>query len=360
MPDEVVRAADQIELVDITPEALRRRLSHGNVYAPERIDAALSNYFRRGNLTALRELALLWLADQVDAALAKYRADNHISDTWEARERVVVAVTGGAGVGDAGAQSVSHRVEVQRRTDGGARRARRRPVGSVGARRWASVRELAASLGATLHTVVGDDVPCGAAGFRPRDERHPAGARHVAAVPVGPHLRRGHRRRDGAAVRQDRRAHGDPRARPSRAGRGRRHRPRQRHLASWLAAVVVPSAICALTVLVLDRVPRHRRRERAVLRRRAGRRAARRRRAGRTVGGAVGPAAELLPRRAALHVHHRRTRQRDHHRRAAGGRGRGGRPGRRRGQAAPGRPGGRPRKPNCWRCSPGRCCAAPT
>ncbi|PRC47406.1 histidine kinase, partial [Mycobacterium sp. ITM-2017-0098] len=91
VPDEVVRAADQIELVDITPEALRRRLAHGNVYAPDRIDAALSNYFRRGNLTALRELALLWLADQVDAALEKYRADNKITDTWEARERVVVA-----------------------------------------------------------------------------------------------------------------------------------------------------------------------------------------------------------------------------------------------------------------------------
>ncbi|MBX9918309.1 MAG: histidine kinase, partial [Mycolicibacterium frederiksbergense] len=95
VPDEVVRAADQVELVDITPEALRRRLSHGNVYSPERIDAALSNYFRRGNLTALRELALLWLADQVDAALAKYRSDNQITATWEARERVVVAVTGG-------------------------------------------------------------------------------------------------------------------------------------------------------------------------------------------------------------------------------------------------------------------------
>ncbi|MGH3582844.1 MAG: histidine kinase, partial [Mycobacterium sp.] len=96
VPDEIVRQADQIELVDITPEALQRRLSHGNVYAPEKVDAALSNYFRRGNLTALRELALLWLADQVDAALAKYRADNKITDTWEARERVVVAVTGGA------------------------------------------------------------------------------------------------------------------------------------------------------------------------------------------------------------------------------------------------------------------------
>ena len=133
VPDEVVRAADQIELVDITPEALRRRLAHGNVYAPERVDAALSNYFRQGNLTALRELALLWLADQVDAALEKYREDNKITDTWEARERVVVARHRRPGVGDPGAQGISHRVEVQRRADGGARRSRRRPVGRLGA-----------------------------------------------------------------------------------------------------------------------------------------------------------------------------------------------------------------------------------
>lgn len=92
IPDEIVRAADQVELVDITPEALRRRLAHGNVYAAERVDAALSNYFRTGNLTALREIALLWLADQVDAALEKYRADKKITATWEARERVVVAI----------------------------------------------------------------------------------------------------------------------------------------------------------------------------------------------------------------------------------------------------------------------------
>lgn len=95
VPDSFVRQASQIELVDIAPEALRRRLAHGNVYAPEKVDAALSNYFRSGNLTALRELALLWVADQVDAALAKYRADKKITATWEARERVVVAVTGG-------------------------------------------------------------------------------------------------------------------------------------------------------------------------------------------------------------------------------------------------------------------------
>src|SRR6202011_700254 len=95
VPDEIVRKAAQIELVDITPEALRRRLAHGNVYPANRIDAALGNYFRVGNLTALRELALLWVADQVDVALQRYRAEQQITDTWETRERVVVSITAG-------------------------------------------------------------------------------------------------------------------------------------------------------------------------------------------------------------------------------------------------------------------------
>src|SRR3954452_22763082 len=95
IPDAVVRAADQIELVDITPEALRRRMAHGNIYRPEKIDASLAHYFRTGNLIALRELALLWVADQVDVALQRYRSQEAISEVWEARERVLVAVTGG-------------------------------------------------------------------------------------------------------------------------------------------------------------------------------------------------------------------------------------------------------------------------
>jgi two-component system, OmpR family, sensor histidine kinase KdpD len=95
VPDAVVRSADQVELVDVTPEALRRRMAHGNIYPGERVDAALGNYFRIGNLTALRELALLWLADKVDDALKQYRTDHEIAATWEARERVVVALTGG-------------------------------------------------------------------------------------------------------------------------------------------------------------------------------------------------------------------------------------------------------------------------
>jgi two-component system sensor histidine kinase KdpD len=95
VPDSVVRSAEQIHLVDQTPEALRRRMAHGNIYAPSKVDAALSNYFRVGNLAALRELALLWVADRVDEGLQRYREDNDIDSTWETRERVVVALTGG-------------------------------------------------------------------------------------------------------------------------------------------------------------------------------------------------------------------------------------------------------------------------
>ncbi len=97
VPDRVVRAADQIELVDMAPEALRRRLAHGNVYPPERIDAALGNYFRAGNLTALRELALLWVADRVDEELHDYRERHDIAGAWETKERVVVSLTGSPG-----------------------------------------------------------------------------------------------------------------------------------------------------------------------------------------------------------------------------------------------------------------------
>ncbi|MGO9218876.1 MAG: universal stress protein [Streptosporangiaceae bacterium] len=94
LPDEIARRADQIELVDMTPEALRRRMVHGSVYPPDRIEAALTHYFRPGNLTALRELALLWLADRVEEGLQRYRAEHGIATPWEARERIVVGIAG--------------------------------------------------------------------------------------------------------------------------------------------------------------------------------------------------------------------------------------------------------------------------
>ncbi|WP_409466202.1 DUF4118 domain-containing protein [Amycolatopsis sp. GA6-003] len=158
VPDEVVRRAEQLELVDITPEALRRRLAHGNVYPAERIDAALGNYFRPGNLTALRELALLWVADQVDVALQRYRAEQKITDTWETRERVVVSITGGPEsetlIRRASRIATRAGAELQvvhiLRGDG---------LAGIGPTAMARCRTLAEEVGATFHTVVGDDVP---------------------------------------------------------------------------------------------------------------------------------------------------------------------------------------------------------
>lgn len=94
VPDQVVRDADEIELVDLSEQAIRNRLAAGLIYPPERIDAALANYFRSGNLSALRELALSWTADRVDETLDAYREAHGIAEPWETRERVVVAMTG--------------------------------------------------------------------------------------------------------------------------------------------------------------------------------------------------------------------------------------------------------------------------
>jgi len=159
VPDAVVRAADQVELVDMTPEALRRRMAHGNIYPPEKIDAALTNYFRSGNLAALRELALLWLADKVDEGLQRYRAEHHITGTWEARERVVVALTGGP----EGETLIRRAARIAARSSGGDLLAVHvtRSDGLTGAdpAALAAQRRLAESLGGSYHQVVGDNIP---------------------------------------------------------------------------------------------------------------------------------------------------------------------------------------------------------
>jgi two-component system sensor histidine kinase KdpD len=175
VPDEVVRAADRIELVDMSPQALRRRLAHGALYPPDQVDAALSHYFRPGNLTALRELALLWVADRADEYLRQYRAEHRISATWPARERIVVGLTGGpegrtlirraarlAAKASGGEVLAVHVV----RSDGGAR-------GGSGSRSSAAFdgtgasalpeesaaqRALVEDLGGSYHQVVGEDV----------------------------------------------------------------------------------------------------------------------------------------------------------------------------------------------------------
>jgi two-component system sensor histidine kinase KdpD len=157
VPDAAVRRADQVELVDMTPEALRRRLAHGNVYPPERVDSALGNYFRIGNLAALRELALLWLADRVDEGLRRYRAEHRIDSVWEARERVVVALTGGA----EGETLVRRASRVAQRSGGELLAVHvLASDGMAGASPAAlrTQRELVESLGGSYHEVIGDDV----------------------------------------------------------------------------------------------------------------------------------------------------------------------------------------------------------
>src|SRR4051794_2035272 len=158
VPDAVVRAAEQLELVDMTPEALRRRMAHGNVYPLERVDAALGTYFRVGNLTALRELALLWLADRVDEGLQRYKAEHHIDHVWEARERVVVALTGGHE-----AETLIRRAfRVAQRSGNSALLAVHvlPSDGLAGASPGVlpSQRALVESLGGSYHQVIGDDV----------------------------------------------------------------------------------------------------------------------------------------------------------------------------------------------------------
>ncbi|MFD5424958.1 ATP-binding protein [Streptomyces sp. NPDC127084] len=159
VPDEVVRRADQIELVDMSPQALRRRMAHGNVYQPDKIDASLSNYFRLGNLTALRELALLWVADRVDEYLQQYRGEHNIRTTWQARERIVVGLTGGpegrtlirraARMAAKGSGSEILAVYVAR-SDG---------LTSASPKELAVQRTLVEDLGGTFHHVIGDDIP---------------------------------------------------------------------------------------------------------------------------------------------------------------------------------------------------------
>ncbi len=157
IPDEVVRRAEQVELVDQTPEALRRRMAHGNIYRPEKVDAALANYFRVGNLSALRELALMWTADRVDEALEVYREAHGITGTWETRERVVVAITGAPGGDDV----IRRAARMAMRTRGELIGVHIRPADGLAgpsADRLAQLRRLLAELGGDYHEVGGADV----------------------------------------------------------------------------------------------------------------------------------------------------------------------------------------------------------
>jgi two-component system, OmpR family, sensor histidine kinase KdpD len=164
VPDWVVRKADQIELVDSSPEQLRRRMLHGNIYPKERVPLALSSFFRTDNLIALRELALRFLADETDEELLAHLRQHQLAAVWETCERVMVAVTTTPG------------------TDGLMRRAARMATRLKGEldvvhvaasdatrpqddRQVKKLQELAGDLGARWYEIPGDDPAKAIAGF---------------------------------------------------------------------------------------------------------------------------------------------------------------------------------------------------
>ncbi len=157
IPDEVVRRAEQIELVDISPELLRQRLSAGSVYPGDKVDAALANYFRLGNLAALRELSLLWLAGRVEEGLASYRKSHGIVAGWPTRERIVVGLPGGP----EGEVLLRRAARILSRVSGGELLAVHVPRSDAVAGDAPSAlegqRQLVTDLGGTYHSVGGED-----------------------------------------------------------------------------------------------------------------------------------------------------------------------------------------------------------
>jgi two-component system, OmpR family, sensor histidine kinase KdpD len=93
VPDWVPLTANETVMVDLTPEALQKRMQRGDVYAADKVSQALQNFFRRGNLIALRELALRQVAEHVDRSLENYMASKDIRETWPVRERLAVCVS---------------------------------------------------------------------------------------------------------------------------------------------------------------------------------------------------------------------------------------------------------------------------
>ncbi|MER7466562.1 sensor histidine kinase KdpD [Streptomyces sp. NPDC097981] len=255
VPDEVVRRADQIELVDMSPQALRRRMAHGNIYKPDKVDAALSNYFRPGNLTALRELALLWVADRVDEYLQEYRGEHNIRSTWQARERIVVGLTGGpegrtlirraARLAEKGAGGEVLAVYIAA-SDG---------LSSASTKELAVQRALVEDLGGTFHHVIGDDVPhallefargvnatqivLGVSRRKPWQYVFGRGVSATVAVESGPDLDVHMVTHDAAA-----KGRGLPVARGARLGRSR-------IIWGWLTGIVGPALLTLLLSQVL-------------------------------------------------------------------------------------------------------------
>ena len=159
VPDWAVRKADQIELVDSSPEQLRRRMLHGNIYPEEQAPQALTHFFRTDNLIALRELALRFLADQTDEELLAYlrlQEEEEAATVWETAERIMVAVT--AEPGNDGLLRRAARIAARTKADLDAVHVVANDASSAADQQaTAQLRELATDVGARWHEIQDDD-----------------------------------------------------------------------------------------------------------------------------------------------------------------------------------------------------------
>jgi two-component system sensor histidine kinase KdpD len=113
IPDWVPLSSSETVMVDLTPEALMNRMRRGDVYSHEKVEQSLKNFFRRGNLIALRELALRQVAEQVDRSLESYMDAKDIRENWGVRERIAVCVSGNP----AGQYLIARAARMARRMD---------------------------------------------------------------------------------------------------------------------------------------------------------------------------------------------------------------------------------------------------
>jgi two-component system sensor histidine kinase KdpD len=93
VPDRVVQEADEVKMVDITPRALIHRLERGDIYQPDKVQQALNNWFREGNLGALREIALREIAHEVDEDVSAYRKEKQVKEPWATHDRIMVCIS---------------------------------------------------------------------------------------------------------------------------------------------------------------------------------------------------------------------------------------------------------------------------
>jgi two-component system sensor histidine kinase KdpD len=176
VPDSVVRAAAEVELVDVTPEALRDRLARGHIYPADQVEAALGGWFRTGNLSALRELALLWLAAALAGAQRRYLPGGGDPASGQDRERVVVALSGGP----EGETLIRRAARIAARSGGdllAVHAARPGRPASSGRAVLAAQRRLAESAGGTYHQLADEDIPAALLAF--------AHAHHVTQLVLG-------------------------------------------------------------------------------------------------------------------------------------------------------------------------------